>query len=269
MRLVMSAAVTSLFLAVTGCGRDTPAPETSTPAPEPTADACVLTMGWDPWEPYHYLDPAGEERGLDVELVRAIAAGAGCEIRFERDNFANLLGRVAAGEIDLISGATQTSERDVYALFSEPYRQEVFVLFTRVVDAERFVGASLRDKLGTGMRIGVTDAYLYGDDVEALRDEPELGDLFVSAEIGETNATRLVNDEIDGFLEDRFVAAAMLRRRGLEEAVAGDLVVNSSDVRLMFSRESVSADLVERFNESMARLRAAGEFDAIQSRYLR
>ena len=286
MRLATFAAATIFVFALSGCGRDSPEPaaSSSTPAPtqdtapapepapapaDPTEVACTLTMGWDPWEPYHYLEPGGEERGLDVELVRAIASHAGCEVDFERDSWVNLLRRVADGDVDLITGATRTSERDAYALFSEPYRQEAFVLFTRTADAARFGSGTLRDKLATGMRIGVTDAYVYSDDVEGLRDDPDFADQFISAEIGETNVTRLMNGDIDGFLEDRFVAAAILRRKGLEVDIAGDLVIASSDVRLMFSRASVEPGLVERINDSMGALRGSGEFDAIQARYLR
>jgi polar amino acid transport system substrate-binding protein len=273
MRLSAFAAVTLLVLCGPGCSRDEPAPEPSTGPPTArTAGAagfCQLTMGWDPWEPYHYVDAAGEEKGLDVELVTAIADGAGCHLSFERDSWANLLKRVADGEIDLISGATRTAEREDYAWFSEPYRQEVFVLFTRSDADERFPGSTLRAKLEGGLRLGVTDAYLYGGEVETLRDDPDFAGAFVVASIGETNVTRLVDGEIDGFLEDRFVAAAVVRRRGLEGTVDAELVVSSNDVRLMFSKSSVDQVLVERFNESMRALRAGGEFDAIQSRYLR
>jgi len=276
LRLSTLAAVFLVLLGAPGCSRESPTPAASAPAapaPDPVpatapAEPCRLTMGWDPWEPYHYVDPAGEEKGLDVELVVAIAAGAGCGITFERDHWANLLRRVAEGDVDLISGATETEERKTYAWFSEPYRQEVFVLFTGPDADERFPGGTLQAKLDAGMRVGVTDAYLYGGGVETLRDDPAYSDAFVGAAIGETSVTRLVNGEIDGFLEDRFVAAAVIRRRGLEEQVSADLVVSTENVRLMFSKASVDRELVERFNESMARMRAAGEFDAIQSRYL-
>ena len=143
------------------------------------------------------------------------------------------------------------------------------MLFTRTEDAGRFAGSSLADKLAAGMRIGVTDAYIYGDEVETLRDNPDYAGQFINADIGETSVTRLMNGDVDGFLEDRFVAAAILRRKGLDADVAGDLVVTSSDVRLMFSRASVEPDLVARFNDSMGALRGSGEFDAIQARYLR
>ena len=276
MRLAMLAALSLAVFGLSGCSQETPPPATSatdrpeTAAPPPASEpSCRLTMGWDPWEPYHYLDPAGEERGLDVELVSAIAASADCEIEFERDSWASLLRRVAAGEVDLVSGATQTPERDEYAQFSDPYRQEAFVLFTRSGGDDRFTGSTLAEMLTDGMRIGVTDGYLYGELVENLRDDPRFTEQFVVADIGETNATRLMNGEIDGFLEDRFVAAAVIRRRGLEDDVNAGLVISSNDVRLMFSRASVDPTLIARFNESMAGLRRDGDFDAIQSRYLR
>ena len=104
-------------LCIASCERE-PAEQTASAPTGPAATECSLTMGWDPWEPYHYMDPKGNLQGLDVELVRAIAAEAGCSVSFERDNWASLLGRIRNGEIDLISGATRTPEREKFALFS-------------------------------------------------------------------------------------------------------------------------------------------------------
>jgi polar amino acid transport system substrate-binding protein len=265
--LVLCAAVA---LAVAGCQR-APEDQDTSAGPRTTDVSCQLTMGWDPWEPYHYMDPKGQHQGLDFELVRAIAAEGGCRIDFERDSWANLLAKIRTGEIDLISGATLTPEREEYAWFSQPYRTERFALFVRSGDANRFTGDTLKALLAQGMRVGVTDAYIYGPAVQALQDDPAYAGQFVVAAVGETSATRLLDGVIDGFLEDIFVATSVLRRRGLEALVEEHplQLETGGDVRLMFSRASVPAEEVERFNTGLERLRENGRYETIEGQYIR
>lgn len=266
----------SLALGVVGCQRPPESQET-TAGEEATADAgsadvsCQLTMGWDPWEPYHYMDPKGQHQGLDFELVRAIAREAGCSVDFERDSWANLLASVRAGDIDLISGATLTPEREAYALFSEPYRTERFAMYVRAGDEDRYAGATLEEMLAEGMRIGVTDAYIYGPTVQALQDDPRYDDQFVIAAVGETSATRLLDGVIDAFLEDIFVATSVLRRRGLEKLVEEHPMTLESggEVRLMFSRASVPDEVLARFDAGLRSLRETGRYEAIEGQYIR
>lgn len=263
-----------LFLGLGACDRGEPPPGGTAVSPVVTGgpgDTCRLTMGWDPWEPYHYKDPTGELHGLDIEIVSAAAAGAGCELDFVQDNFANLLRGVRTGEIDLVSGATLTPEREAYAFFSAPCRTETFALYIRTDDRDRYAAEDLGKLIGDGMRIGVTSDYIYGDQVSALQDDPTLAESFLAADLGETNAERLVNNEIDGWLEDVFVASAVIRRRGLDGGIEAHpaTIGASTEVRLMFSRASVTEDVVARFNESLAHLRDSGEIDSIRGRYQR
>jgi len=264
-----------LALGLSGCQRPPESQESAaggeTAADATTAPPCQLTMGWDPWEPYHYMDPKGQHQGLDFELVRAIAREADCSVDYQRDSWANLLASVRTGEIDLISGATLTPEREAFALFSEPYRTERFAMYIRAGDADRFAGESLEEMLANGMRLGVTDAYLYGPTVQTLQDDPRFADQFVVAAVGETSATRLLDGVIDGFLEDVFVATSVLRRRGLEDVVkAHPMELESGgEVRLMFSRATVPAEVLARFDAGLQRLRETGRYEDIEGQYIR
>jgi len=264
-----------LALVLSACQRPPESQESATGA-DTAADAgapppCQLTMGWDPWEPYHYMDPKGQHQGLDFELVRAIATEADCSVDYQRDSWVNLLASLRAGEIDLITGATLTPEREAFALFSEPYRTERFAMYVRAGDADRIAGESLEDMLANGMRLGVTDAYLYGPSVQALQDDPRFADQFVVAAVGETSATRLLDGVIDGFIEDVFVATSVLRRRGLEDLVeAHPLELESGgEVRLMFSSATVPVEVLARFDAGLQRLRETGRYEDIEGQYIR
>ncbi len=252
-----------------GCGRsDDSATEIGDQAQK---TACLLTMGWEPWEPYQYLSPTGEIWGFDVQLARTIGENAGCRIEFERDSWAALLEKIASGDIDFISGATATPEREAFALFSDPYRSEDFALYVRSGDVTRWSGAELRELLESGMRIGVTDSYVYGDEITALQDDPQFADSFVPAATGDVNISRLLDGAVDGFIEDIFVATASIRREGLEEEIAVHPLVleTGAEVRFMFSRASTTEDVVARFNDALEQIRTSGRYTEIEDRYLR
>ncbi len=259
-----------------------PAPKAAdTPATEPAAapdtvstttdsgdDACRLTMGWDPWEPYHYRTVDDQVTGLDIELVSAMIERAGCTLDFEQDDWATLLGRLREGKVDFLTGATRTPAREAFARFSDPYRKESFALYVRSGESDQYVGDTLEALLEQGFRVGVTNDYVYGDEVAQLESDPRYSGLFEGVSIGELNFEKLKNLEIDGFLEDPFVAASMMRKRGLAEDVEEHAVVmDSGQVHLMFSRDAVPEAVVARLNAGLAAIRADGTYDRLLEKY--
>lgn len=229
---------------------------------------CVLTMGWDPWEPYHFTGVEGQVRGLDIDLVAAIAAGAGCRLEFLQGNWASLLRLVQVGELDLLVGATRTPEREEFAWFSDPYREERFMLFVRTGEKNQFAGRELAGLLAEGFRIGVTQGYIYDPEITRLQGDPELSGQFVEAAVGELNFTNMMDFRIDGFIEDPYVATAIERRRGWGDRMEPlDLEFSSGPVHILFSKATVEDSLVESFNRSLEKLRESGQYDAILARY--
>jgi polar amino acid transport system substrate-binding protein len=266
------------------CGRE--APPADEPADEPVvsaseaapteedatipAGACQLTMGWDPWPPFHYTGFGGELTGFDVDLVRALAADTGCELDFERDSWAALLARVRDGNIDLVTGATMTPERQEFALFSEPVRREEFALFVRVGELGNWEAEDLRELMERGMRLGITEAYVYDDSVEEVLEDPAYADNVLRSRFGEANIGRLLDGDIDAFVEDVFAARTMIRRLGFEGAISRHRMKlgEGTDVRIMYSRSSVSSELVAGFDRRLAHLKESGDYDALRQRYL-
>lgn len=263
---------------------DSPDPE-STSAPEATAtdtasqtgqqgaaeappEPCRLTVGWDPWEPYHYAPVGNRVQGLDVDLIGAMAGSVDCELNWEQGSWANMLRLVRLGDIDLLPGATRTPEREAFAHFSDPYRAESFRIHVRADEVDQWSGMSLTELLENDFRLGFTRGYIYGKSVDRVLSDDRWQDQLVEVPVGELNFLNLVDFRIDGFLEDPFVASSIDHRR--EWGVTFEalpLEVQSGDVRLMFSKASVDADLVARFNEALADLRESGEYQRILERY--
>lgn len=282
MRTLCGALATCLLvLQLAACGRESPPPDAEQAAGEPPVAGqdvvpvrreleCQLTMGWDPWPPFHYTTFGGELTGFDVDLVRAMAAEAGCDLEFDRDSWAALLGKVRDGSIDLVTGATMTEARQEFAHFSDPVRREEFALFVRVGEFQRWEADSLRALMERGMRLGITDAYVYDDAVEEVLDDEDFAAQVTRSRFGEANIGRLLDGEIDAFVEDVFAATTMMRRLGFEGAISQHPLGlgEGTEVRIMYSKASVSSELVDRMDASLARLKESGEHAALLQRYL-
>ncbi|MBY6204921.1 ABC transporter substrate-binding protein [Halomonas denitrificans] len=287
---ILSAAL--LLLVLTACGSESAPSGTDNDgsAPSPAAERaegdpaiaaagnaaaadasapCVLTVGWDPWEPYHYLAIGGQPQGLDIEIVGAVAEHAGCDLEFLQGGWDTLLRLLRAGELDLMLGATRTPAREDWARFSEPYRSESFRLYVLDRRSEDFADRDLEALLGDGFRLGVTQGYYYGPDINRLIEQPGLENQVLEAPVGELNFTWLLDMQIDGFIEDPFVAAAIeRRRRDAEPIVALPDELSEGPVAFMFSRESVDPDVVQRFDAGISALRESGRHQALLDQYL-
>ncbi|MGX5175507.1 substrate-binding periplasmic protein [Aliikangiella sp. IMCC44653] len=274
-----------IVLAISGCNqadnsgqvdKATSSVKETAPAPSKQAVAalnkpakqCSLTMGWDPWEPYQFYTVDDKVAGLEIELLTAIADEAGCDLKFEQKSWMKLLNAIRQGSIDLLGSASKTDAREKFAYFSNNYRSESFVLYVRKGEADKYANLTLEQMLNTDFKLGVTEDYVYGEQVSQLRDAAATKDKFVNVPLPEVNYYNLVQNNIDGFLEDPFVAAFTIKRKGLQDEIeALPLEIHSGDVALMFSKKTVSPETVEAFNQAIAKLKQDGTYQSILDKY--
>lgn len=260
--------------ALLACSPPPPTEEKTASAEAPVvaaAPTCTLRMGYDPYEPYQFVDIEGHVQGLDVELVNAMAQLAQCDIQYEQKEWATLINELRDGKIDVLAGATRNPDRENFALFSKPYREESFALFIRHGEVDQWTGKNI-DVLvkKSKMRIGITDGYVYGDEVNQLLDNSTYSKQFTSASMSEVHFANLIDQKIDGLLEDPFVAAAIIRHKNLAEQVNKNGVsVGAGKVHLMFSKASVKAETVAQFDMALDTLQTSGRYNEIIERYLK
>ncbi len=236
--------------------------------PDVMQSSCQLNMGWDPWEPYQYLTPDDQVRGLDIDLVKAIANEAGCNVNYIQKSWMALLQDLKDGNVDLLAGASKNKSREEFAYFSNEYRHESFILYVRAGETEKYTNKTLRGLLETDFKLGVTEDYIYGDVATALQDDPLFKSKFVYVPVTEVNYYNLLQHKIDGFLEDPFVAAFTIKRKALQGQIeAHPIEIHSGDVAIMFSKKSVKAETVADFNQALIRLKDSGEYQNILSKY--
>lgn len=232
-----------------------------------TQPDCSFTFGIDAWEPYQYMMVDNKPAGLDIEIVQGVLSNMGCQFTVMQGNWTELLLKLKAGEIDAVLGASKTADRESFAYFSEPYRKERFQLYVRSANTN-YPYQDITAYLAAGHKLGIVNQYYYGDDFADLYDNKTYQPLFIGAIISELNMARLLDEEIDGLLEDSFVAASILRRKGLDNYIKPhNISLESADVFIMFSQESVSPQQVENFNLGLSKLKDDGNYNKIVNKY--
>lgn len=235
----------------------------------PELSDCEMTMGFEAWEPYQYLDIGDVPRGLDVEVAEATMQKMNCELSLKQGSWVDLLSWLQSGDIDFVMGASRTEAREDFAHFSDPYREEQFVLFIRSGEEHRYSASTLEDFVEEGQRIGIVNEYYYGESTHELVNDEANRAQFVGAMMSEFNLVRLLDLEIDAFLEDKAVGYSLIRRKGLHEYIQTyPIELDTSNVYVMFSRDSVDEERIEAFNDALQELRSSGGYDNIMQRYL-
>tara|TARA_R110002153_G_scaffold97124_2_gene231705 strand:+ start:29568 stop:30479 length:912 start_codon:yes stop_codon:yes gene_type:complete len=229
---------------------------------------CQFVLGFDAWEPYQYTDVGGRVAGLDIELVAAVVEGMGCQLTYQQGTWVDLLMALKEGEVDILLGASKTEAREQFAFFSDAYRMEEFSLFIRKGDNKLAEFETLSDFIKNGSRIGIVGDYVYGPDVSTLLDGPETSKYFVNAIMGELNVARLLDGDIDGFLEDSFVGATLIRRKALSNyIVAHGITIHTGDAFVMFSHKSITLDQLSNFNTQLEKVKTSQTYQDILNKY--
>lgn len=250
---------------------ETTSAATTQTSAKPVAQAprtCKFTMGFDVWEPYQYIGFGREIQGMDVELIEMIAEKLNCDVEYKQDSWGNLLAMLKVGKIDFVLGASVTEERKKFALFSEPYRIEEFQLYVRADEEHRHRQATIADFVREDHKVGTIGEYFYGDELTDLMDSEKFSGLFKPAFMGEINVARLIDGDIDGFIEDSFVGASLIRRKGLEKYVAPHQAkISTGDVYVMFSKATIKPERVSEFNDALRSIKNDGEYDKLIQKY--
>jgi polar amino acid transport system substrate-binding protein len=223
---------------------------------------CELTFGWDLVKPYQYIDQSNQVVGLQIDLIRAIFNEMGCQLKLRQGEWSELLQLLKTGQIDFMADMTIIQKRKVFGIFSDVYRKETFSLYVRESDVEKYQGQSFTQLIKKGFRLGLTEGYVYNDEIELLRKTPNLKSQFSYQSANLKNYRRLIEGEIDGLLEDSLVAGYTMRNAHYSVQMERlENEVYSGDIAFLFSKQSVVPERVVQFNRALAKVKETSEYN--------
>ena len=231
---------------------------------------CVLRVAWEPYEPFTFVNSDGVLTGADIEVIKAVAEEIVCALSFRGMPWNRILLEIEKGAVDVTSSASRTKERDAWAWFSAPYRRPEVALFVRKGESRNHRLRSLADVPGAGFRLGLIEGYFLGEEVASFMADPAFAALTESAADYAVNLTKLLHGRIDGFLvDDVHVLRAEAQALGVLDTVERHPVkIEGVNLHYMFSRKSVGRDLVDAFDQALARMRTDGRLDRILQEFV-
>jgi two-component system cell cycle sensor histidine kinase/response regulator CckA len=214
----------------------------------------LVFLGDRDYAPLSYLE-RGEPTGLDIDVVRAVAAVMGRTVRIELIEWREAQARVLRGDADALTDLAMSEERSRLYDFTDPTATHEFGLFVRSGNATIHGVSDL-----AGKAVGVTP----GGFPRRLMENR--GDVrVVLIENYDDGFARLKAGTIQAMAADVWVAAYAIQTRGYQDiAVAGEPFATSlATIALPKGHDALLAEM----NRAIRALRADGTLEQIQGRW--
>jgi polar amino acid transport system substrate-binding protein len=258
-RFLQFAGLAAATLMLAACGKKEPAPAPAAPAPAP-APAKVYVVGTDAaYAPFESQNEKGEIVGFDIDVVKAIAAKAGIQVKFVNTPWEGIFNTLQQGDRDMIvSAVTITDERKQTMDFSDPYFDAAQLI--AVKETSKVTKFADLKKLKVGVQTGTT------------------GDEAVSKLMGKTSTS------IKRF-ESTPLALKELESGGVDAVVADNGVIahyvannpggkfkTVSDKEFVPEQYGIAvkkgnAELLGKLNQGLAAIKADGTYNQIHAKY--
>jgi polar amino acid transport system substrate-binding protein len=253
-------------LLLAACGKSEPpapppAPAAATPASAPApAPAKVVMVGTDAaYAPFESQNEKGEIVGFTIDVVKAVAAKAGLEVKFVNTPWEGIFNALTQGDRDMIaSSVTITDERKQTMDFTQPYFDAQQLI--AVKDNSKITKFADLKKAKVGVQTGTT------------------GDEAVTKLLGKTSTA------IKRY-ESTPLALKELEAGGVDAVVADNGVVihyvannpggkfrTVSDPEFVpeqygFAVKKGNAELLGKLNQGIAAIKVDGSYDTIYKKY--
>lgn len=228
-----------------------------------------LLVGWSSWHPFSFRDEQQQLQGLDIDLLEAIFNRAGFHANYSEMPWARVLRELEFGTIQLTMSANQTAERDLYARFTLPYRNEETVLLIRRQDKGRWQEITqLSDLLSRpGFTIGLLRDFDYGTDFRTFMQSPQMQQRLLVRLKMEPLIKLLLAGRIQGVVMDP-MGLQQLNLAGIPlDQLTTLLDIQQTPVHLMLSRRTTTPQQLQRLDEAIQALLQSPEYGQILARY--
>lgn len=248
--LALLLAATMIVVCFAACGGNT----------DDTDSKKYLIYSDNAFAPFEYLDTeTGEYKGVDVDLLAAIAKDQGFEYEIKFEGFDPAMGAVQSGQADaMIAGMTINAKRLETFDFSDGYFDDGSILVVSasndsIKSEEDLAGKKVACKIGT-----VSTDYAksiqekYNFEIMTFEGSPEMYNAVASG-----NA--------DACFEDYSVIGWAIKNDSVTLKTIGD-VVNPNSYGFAV-KKGTNSELIKLFNQGLANLKATGEYERILNKY--
>ena len=236
------------------------------PQPAHQSPECVLRFALDTSFPPHIVLTPQQPEGLNVQMIRLLAAQVGCRVRFVNSPWARALKLLQQGEIDVISQLTYNQIRAKDIAFIGPHHQERMWLIADPAKVPPLRQLADLPQWPASLLIAVLNGGYFGPQLQQLRDDPVLQRRFYPMVSNQDKLALLESGRVQAVLEEEL--AWFWRVKGQATVYRPLLLVHADPVYFGFSRVSVSPELLRRLDAAWLQLYQSGQLQQIRDYYL-
>ncbi|MEH7176857.1 transporter substrate-binding domain-containing protein [Neobacillus vireti] len=220
----------------------------------------VYKVGVDTTYPPFEFKEGDEYKGIDIELINAIAKNEGFKIELSPMDFGGIIPAMQAGQLDVaIAGMSITEDRKKIVDFSSPYFDAGLIVVVKednstIKSVDDLKGKKVAVKKGTsGAKYAVDNSSKLGIEVVQFNDSPAM-------------FQEVANGNADALIEDYPVISYAIAQKDLGLKLVGDRL--NGDQYGIAVLKGENQDLLEKINNGLAELKKDGTYDKILKTYL-
>lgn len=243
-----------LALVISACGTS------NNTANDKSKAAKVYKVGVDTtYPPFEYKD-GNTYKGIDIDLINAIAKKEGIKIELNPMDFGGIIPAMQANQLDIaIAGMSITDARKKIVDFSDPYFKAGLILVVKkdnntIKSLDDLKGKKLAVKKGTsGAQYAVDNATKLGIQVEQFNDSPAM-------------FQEVTNGNADALIEDYPVITYAIAQKDLGLKTVGDRL--NGDHYGIAVLKGQNQDVLKKIDKGLEELKKDGTYDKIVNTYL-
>jgi len=220
----------------------------------------VYKVGVDTTYPPFEFKEGNTYKGIDIDLINAIAKNQGIKIELSPMDFGGIIPAMQANQLDVaIAGMSITDDRKKVVDFSTPYFDAGLTVVVKkdnsaIKSVNDLNGKTVAVKKGTtGAKYAVDNASKLNIKVVQFNDSPAM-------------FQEVANGNADALIEDYPVISYAIAKKDLGLKIVGDRL--NGDQYGIAVLKGQNKDLLKKIDKGLAALRKNGTYDKIIKTYL-
>jgi glutamine transport system substrate-binding protein len=225
-----------------------------------TSSGDVYKIGVDTTYPPFEFKEGNVYKGIDIDLMNAIAKNQGIKIQLSPMDFGGIIPAMQANQLDVaIAGMSITEERKKVVDFSTPYFNAGLTVVVKKDNSAIKSAADLKGKT-VAVKKGTTGAKYAQDHAS------ELNIKVVQFNDSPAMFQEVANGNADALIEDYPVISYAIAKKDLGLKIVGDRL--NGDQYGIAVLKGQNKDLLKKINKGLAELKKDGTYDKIIKSYL-
>ncbi|MEX0297966.1 MAG: substrate-binding periplasmic protein [Kordiimonas sp.] len=228
-----------------------------------------FTVGFMEIDPGYRTSKSTTPRGRDLEIFDKVMLHAECSYTLTKMPWKRVIVAIKNGIIDATISASNTPDRQTFALFSRAFRHETMAIFMRRSEISSLSVNSLHDIINSNLNIGVHLGSWYGETFHtAIIRNPKFRKRVLQSSDFRFLHNWLLIGRVDVVLDELHSGLNYVHDNNIEDKVwYHPTSAHENPVHFMFSKATVTQRDVDQIDQALNAFLTTNEYSALMKRF--